>query len=200
MTRAEKVAMARELRGGGLLMREIAERMGVATSTVDNWLNDPDLAKAQARRERYSASCERCGGPTDGSGGYAVQRSICAGCRHWTDEQIIEALRNWADRHGRSPRGEDWEPATEDHPSATIVNTRLGWNKALLLAGLPLNMDRRPETQAWIVAQLRSGRSVPEVAAELGITARAIYNRMQLRGVSVPQIRASERMARKAAA
>lgn len=60
MTRAEKVAQACELRGQGLLVREVAERMGVPVSTVGHWLSDSGLSKQRARRGAASVRCSRC--------------------------------------------------------------------------------------------------------------------------------------------
>ena len=93
MSRAEKVKRAQELRARGLLNREIAAEMGVVTSTVNAWLNDPDLARQRARRERYAKRCDRCGGPTDGSRGYKHQTAVCQKCREWNDDAIIAAIK-----------------------------------------------------------------------------------------------------------
>lgn len=71
MTREEKVAKARILRASGLKLREIAAEMGgVAISTVDTWLNDPDLSRQRERRKTYGKDCIDCGKRTDGSNGY----------------------------------------------------------------------------------------------------------------------------------
>lgn len=75
MTERERhVAEAARLRAEGLLVREIAERMGVARSTADAWLNDPDGSKLRARKDTYRGRCEDCGAPTDGSDGFAAPR------------------------------------------------------------------------------------------------------------------------------
>ena len=118
MTRAEKVAEAQRLRGEGLLLREIAERMGVSLSTAGDWLSDPDRTKAKARRVKYAQPCVDCGNPTDGSGGYKVRRERCGECnrrhrhenRRWTREAIIEALQRFKLVVGRSPRAADLNP------------------------------------------------------------------------------------------
>lgn len=50
MTRAERVAKAYGLRYAcGMLHREIADELGVSSSTIERWLN-PELAKANAKR------------------------------------------------------------------------------------------------------------------------------------------------------
>lgn len=110
MTRAEKVATARQMREGGALLREIADRFGVSTSTVDAWLNDQDGSKARARKARYRGVCEDCGAPTSGtrSGldhaprwckacgvehGKEIQRRVLA-ARHAERDRLIEAWWN----------------------------------------------------------------------------------------------------------
>lgn len=118
-TRAAKVAEAQRLRGEGLLMREIAERMGAAVSTVDGWLNDPDLAKLRARKDSYRGECVDCGAPTDGSNGRDATPKRCDPCgrvwrhenRYWTPEAIIGCIQAWADEHGGiPPAATDWNP------------------------------------------------------------------------------------------
>lgn len=122
-TRAEKVSRARELRAAGLVFREIGEIMGAATSTVDSWLNDPDLSKHRARRYKYGGICIDCGNPTDGSDGPGRAAVRCDSCHHeyqhatayWTPERVIEAIQEFERREGCPPRATDFNPA---HPSA----------------------------------------------------------------------------------
>ncbi len=68
MTRAEKVAEAQRLRAEGLLLREIAERMGCGFRTVSVWLNDPDGSKSRRTARDWRALragvCVDCGGHT----------------------------------------------------------------------------------------------------------------------------------------
>lgn len=189
-TRAEKVARARALRAEGLKLREIGERLGVATQTAHAYLDDPDLSKQRARRKRYATPCDWCGEPTDGSGGYAKQRSICQACREWPEEAILDAIRRWAEDHdGIPPREVDWHWTGDDHPSSSAVIRRLGWNNALKLAGFTPHQDKSPERQQWIVDQLRAGRSVADVARELAVTREAIYNRLATRGLTIAALR-----------
>jgi hypothetical protein len=71
---------AARLRGEGLTYREIAERMGLAESTVSELVSDPDGSKVRERKARYGGTCEVCGGPTDGSYGLAKAPKRCAKC------------------------------------------------------------------------------------------------------------------------
>jgi hypothetical protein len=173
-------------------LREIAERMGVAISTVEGYLNDPDGARLQARKASYAAACESCGGPTNGSGGRVRQARRCRACIEWPDEAIIDAIRRWADAHdGVPPRIADWRFGAVDHPSSQPVRARIGWNHALALAGFKPHIDRSPERQAWIVEQLRAGRRASEIAGDLGLTVSAIYGRLKVRGLTMAQVRNS---------
>jgi transcriptional regulator with XRE-family HTH domain len=89
--RAERVARARVLRDQERVLREIAEEMGVAISTVHDWLRDPDGSKLKARKLRYVGECIDCGAPTGGSEGRgpnAPKRCRrCAGRRNREREQ-----------------------------------------------------------------------------------------------------------------
>jgi DNA-binding CsgD family transcriptional regulator len=75
----ERTAEALRLREEGLLIREIAERMGVAVSTAGQYLADPDGAKLRARKDSYRGECEDCGRLTDGSNGFQAPR-WCRDC------------------------------------------------------------------------------------------------------------------------
>lgn len=107
MTRAEKVALAQDLRAEGLTYQAIGDHFGVSHSAVIKWLH-PDKAQEYARRqesrperkaakrqwdrEHYRGTCEECGGQT-------TRRPVtrCRKCadRHaaWAREQIIEGYR-----------------------------------------------------------------------------------------------------------
>lgn len=171
MSRADRVVEAWRLRGQGLLLRQIALRMGIAKSTVSALLNDPNLAKHLERRRRYAGSCERCGAPTDGSGGPAAKASrhcrVCApiAATKWTREAVVAAIQRFAERHGRQPSAVDFNPAQAralgkrslserfyeagDYPAATSVVEVFGsWSAAIAAAGFERLKPGRPKTPA----------------------------------------------------
>jgi hypothetical protein len=191
-TRAAREAEASRLRSEGLLLREIAERMGVAISTVDAYLNDPGGRRLKARQDSYRGSCTECGAPTNGNNGPTAAPERCIDCVRWSDEERIEAIKLWAEKHGGiPPTVNDWRPAGPDHPSSTAFgrNGGIGWNEAILRAGYALHMDRRPETQQWVEDQISAGVPVADIAADLGVSTAAIYHRINKRGMSVLKLR-----------
>jgi transposase len=105
-TRAEREAIVRELRNQGLVMREIAEIVGLSTSTVDAYLNDPGGHRLKARKASYAGACVDCGAPTNGNAGPGKACMRCLDCggrftaelsrRRWLAHRVqIEAM--WAD-------------------------------------------------------------------------------------------------------
>jgi len=103
---------ALELRSQGLLVREIAAALGVAKSTANQYVADPDGAKLKARKQRYRGRCADCGASTDGSDGPGRAAKRCAKCvaiehqhetRQWTPERIVTELQAWARQLGRAP-------------------------------------------------------------------------------------------------
>jgi hypothetical protein len=57
--------------------------------------------------------------------------------RSWEESEMIDALRAWADQHGRSPKLTDWFFNDADRPTSHTVRRRFGsWTKALKHAGL----------------------------------------------------------------
>lgn len=124
MSRADRVREAQQLRAQGLLLREIAARMGASRSSVSAYLTDPDLSKQRERRKHYQGVCA-CGSPTDGSSGPGKAPKRCQRCERsyqrtdeyraartvWTRERIIAAIHWWADTYGEPPASNDWNPA-----------------------------------------------------------------------------------------
>jgi predicted transcriptional regulator len=189
-TRAEREAEARRLRSEGLFMREIAERIGVAVSTVDAYLNDPGGVRLRARKDSYRGQCSECGAPTDGSRGPGKAASLCQSCHEWSDDDCVWAIERWVAKHGEPPTCVAWSRSGSDHPTANTVIRRCGgWNAALLRAGLDIRCDRRPETQEWVEDQIRAGTHVADVAAELGVCEAAVYRRINGRGMSTWALR-----------
>jgi hypothetical protein len=137
-----------------------------------------------------------CGRKMDGSNGYRDRRPgrVCKECRTWSEKAIIDAIRRWAEEHGGiPPTYKEWQRAGVDHPSASHVNRRIGWNEALLRAGFGLHHDRRPETQERIEEQLRTGVSTQALADALGCTPQNIHQRVRYRGMRVSELRNGKR-------
>lgn len=191
MSRADRAREARELRDSGLLLREIAERMGAAVSTVDAWLNDPSGAKLQARKDSYAGVCEWCGAPTDGSNGRDRAPVVCMECRMWEPDVVLAAVRRWASEHdGKAPSETDWRRRGDYSPSAKTVQRLFGsWDAGIRAAGLRPRIDRRPETQAWVEQQIAAGRTAASVARELGVSESAVRNRLKYRGLTATALR-----------
>lgn len=182
---------ARELRSQGLKYREIGEQFGVPPRTVASWVLDPDGRKKRARVARYAGVCECCGGPTDGANGAAAAPRECMDCITWTEDMVLEAMREWAETHdGAPPRVDDWREKHEGHPTPGVgVIRRVGWNNLLLQAGFELRTDRRPETQETMERMLREGCSTREVAEHFGWCVVNVHDRMRRRGLRVSDLR-----------
>lgn len=162
MTRVEKIARAQAFRSEGLKLREIAQRMGVSTSTVSDYLTDPDRSKAVARKRRYGGTCEDCGGPTHGGNGHARAPDLCLKCsavrvgaekKIWTREAIIRAIQGWALVFGEPPAGPDW-----DSGNAARMKDE---------ARLCRHANRRPDawpTVATVVAEFGTWNTAIEIA------------------------------------
>lgn len=112
-TRAAEVA---ERRSRGMLLREIADELGLSLSYVSALANDPTGAEAKARKRSYRGICESCGGPTDGSRGPRNAPRLCRPClrdeqSELTRARIVAEIRYWAELYGRPPAASDWNLA-----------------------------------------------------------------------------------------
>ena len=95
--------------------------------------------------------------------------------KRWSDQEILDALTAWAQKHGRPPRWRDWTIASPDHPTAFTVRTRCGgWTDAIVMAGLtpesPLprkTLQRFPRPEARRLR--KQGMSDRQIAALLGV-------------------------------
>jgi hypothetical protein len=98
----------------GLTIAEIARRLGRAEGTVKAYLYDPLGEKAREVKARYRGVCRGCGAPTSARNGkgdayaYRKRRHPGAIARHWTREQIREAMGAWRARYGPAPSSHDW--------------------------------------------------------------------------------------------
>lgn len=80
VSRAERYRQIRDLRAQGLTYRQVADQLGIAASTVNSVLNDPDGSKERARKRSYAGVCRQCGGPTTGSEGRENAPTVCRWC------------------------------------------------------------------------------------------------------------------------
>lgn len=223
MTRAEKVERATALRREGLKLREIAERMGAPISTVDSWVNDPDLTKHMARRRKYGGTCLDCGVPTDGSRGAEAASKRCDECakrhrhdtRTWTPQTVVDAIRAWASKYGEPPSAAEWTPGMRGFdaeryysdapviPPASVVQAECGsWNAAIRLAGFtprpPGCYGRRgedPEFRASLAERYRKGESAGEIASAVGMSRKGVEYLLHREGVRMRSPSEARRLA-----
>jgi len=112
--RRRPVALARHHREAeGLPIVQIADRLGRSPATVKAYFYDPTGEKARAVKARYVGVCRGCGvhQPRNGKGdAYAYCRACHPGAieRRWTQERVLEAMRDWLRRYGRLPSSYDW--------------------------------------------------------------------------------------------
>lgn len=196
MTRAERLARVRELRGQGFYLREIAEREGISISYVHDLLQDPDGSKARERKRGQYGECADCGAPTAYKTGGAAKR--CAPCaaehnRYWTPETVIAAIREFVAQNGRPPTAVEWRTggSVGDRPdTSTVQNVCGGWNAAIAAAGFdPLATghklsDYPQHVRDKGVALYVEGLSCAQVAKALGATPGAVHKWVAAAGVS----------------
>lgn len=184
MTRLEKWAQAKKLRGEGLKLREIGERMGLATSTVHDLLTDPTGDKARARKAKDDGTCVDCGGRTSYDVGGSSER--CASCRRefersveyrrtrkfrtdlkWSDEECLDAIRSVAvDGVVSSKAYELARNGSALLPSMPLLAWRFGrWADAAAAAGLKPSRDR---VRADYLTEAGAWMAIEECEAALG--------------------------------
>lgn len=61
----------------------------------------------------------------------------------WSGQEIVAALRRFAEREGRPPTEGDWETNGADHPGRVTVRNHFGsWRAGLVAAGLPCEREQ----------------------------------------------------------
>lgn len=182
-----------ELCREGLVLREIAEELGVSVSRAGSLLADPLEHKARARKRRVYGHCADCGCRVYDGGAVPNQRR-CQECerrhkRETARERIISAMRDWESRYGSPPAANDWnlgqlrdlqkrfhsetiaiaEARHEEWkwPHVSAVQSVFGsWNAAIAAAGFePKKPGHRRNPRQW--AEHMKGKRKPMRAADL---------------------------------
>lgn len=125
MKRAERHAQVVALKESGMTFNQIAAHLGIARSTATSAYYDPTGDQERARKASYSRPCIDCGTPLNGSWGNSPRApKRCAACaaplaaetrRVWTADNVVERIREWADRYGDAPAMADWSPHIARH-------------------------------------------------------------------------------------
>lgn len=95
--------------------------------------------------------------------------------RRWSDQEILDALKYWAERYGRTPKWSEWSYKDEEglRPTNMTVWSRCGsWNDALVMAGLepPENRWQEKKFSRPEARRLRKqGLSDSEIGRRLGV-------------------------------
>ena len=121
--KAELLPEARRLRAQGLYGREIAARLGVALTTVYDWLDNPNRVKADERRERYSRPCPDCGTPMNGSDGRGPNAPAL--CKMCNGHRQGEAMRQ-----AGIARAHEWEAMWASGMTSRQIAETVGWTPA----------------------------------------------------------------------
>jgi AcrR family transcriptional regulator len=134
----------------GLSIAQIADRLGRSPATIKAYFYDPTGERARAVKARYVGVCRGCGAYTQPRNGKGDAYAYCKAChpgaiaRRWTQERVLDAMRDWLAGYGWLPSSYDWsrtharrrggEPlerlSTGDWPSAGVVTAVYGSWKA----------------------------------------------------------------------
>jgi hypothetical protein len=92
---------------------EIAQRLGVSSSTVRNYLRDPEGLRARARAATRAGStcrfCNRATGAPRGSRTFDLCPRCAASTRtSWTRARVLGAFWRWYSMFGKPPSSTDW--------------------------------------------------------------------------------------------
>jgi hypothetical protein len=146
----------------------------------------------RCRKAQYGTPCLDCGRPTYGGDG-AGAHPRCRSCNtdrqqreaRWTPDAIVDAIRAWAAEHGRPPTATDWRTAPDGtHPADSVVVEKIGWNRAIELAGYQPNRALGPgpgtltEDDLARTAMLADRHGAAEAGRILGISENAVHQRL----------------------
>lgn len=142
----------------GASLRALGRAAGVTGEWVRQVVRDAGLmgsvyaAREQARQAQVAAR------EADRAARLAARRMSVqdrASHRHWTDDEIVAALRTWLERGG-SGKSTDWVAAGM-LPSAALVVSRMGWANALRAAG---------GTPGWVAVRPRKDKVSRDVCLD----------------------------------
>ena len=102
--------------------------------------------------------------------------------RGWTKDDIILAMWEWQEKHGRQPGWEDWaKTGGDEHPTSYTVNTVFdSWSEAIIEAGFtPYEKPMSSVVDKNLARELRrQGLSDAEIARRLGISTHVLVRRI----------------------
>jgi hypothetical protein len=143
--RRRAVALAYHYREAeGLSIAQIAHRLGRAPATIKAYFYDPTGEKARAVKARYQGVCRGCGAYTQPRNGKGDAYAYCKVCHpgaiapRWTQQRVLDAMREWRERYGRLPSSYDWS-RTHARRRGGIALKRLnerGWPSASVVGEL----------------------------------------------------------------
>lgn len=97
---------------------------------ITEWPCSPECPSSQTIRKRFGSwprALRRAG----------LKPAASLLGHKWTDEEILEALRVWTERHGYPPKTRDWLGTGPGRPCRDTVRNRFGsWRKGLAAAGV----------------------------------------------------------------
>jgi transposase len=132
VVRAQRYREVQKLRSRGYTRAQIAAKLGISKSYVNDLLYDPTGEKCKARKDSYRGNCLECGRPTDGSNGAARAPAYCkkhantAYFLYWTKSRIVAAIKEWAFIYGVPPVAPDWNRQVEGSPGQYVTGPRKG--------------------------------------------------------------------------
>lgn len=188
----EAVALIRQ----GFTGVQAAEVLGIASATFYQRLTDPTDEKNRARKARSNGICVDCGGATNNGGGVLPPKR-CRTCsiKHqtkWTRENIIAAIRVWAEEHGSPPTSVQWNtgitPRNGDYSypgTPTIQNMFGSWAEGIRAAGFkparqtPTGHGPGTADLAETLRLFEAGWTRQRLAERYGITPQAVTHRLR---------------------
>lgn len=110
----------------------------------------------------------------------ALRRSI-------TEAELVDALRAWAEKHGRQPSMDDWKTTTG--LAGQVVKLFGTWGDAMVAAGfealppgdprLPAARDAFDAESGRLQARIDAGESLGAVGRDVGLTGQSLGRRLR---------------------